>query len=111
MVRKTFLWLALFLTSVSLGMAQPSGDFGFAFDATDAPVWDLTGIYGVELTSVSIVHDQKGRLRGNGDALVQVGADVVAARYNVNGSVSGGGQDTRAKFTVKLTGQDVIAGD
>jgi hypothetical protein len=65
----------------------------------------------VDLTSVAIQHDSKGQLRGSGSALVQVGADVVAANYNVNGSVSGGGQDTRAKFTVKLKGRDSIAGE
>lgn len=113
MARKTLTWLTLLMTSAWASMAQPSGDLGFKFDATDMPVWDLSGVYtlpGFE-SIIPVQHENSGRLSGRGAAMVRVGNDVAAATYNVSGSVSGSGFDTRAKLSVKLKGRDYIMGE
>lgn len=107
---KTFGWLALLMGSLTLSSAQPSGNLGFIFEADDLPVWDLTGLYSAGPTVISVQHDNNGRLRGSGAAMVQAGSDVVAASYKVSGAISGSGVDTRARFSVKLTGRDYIVG-
>ena len=61
--------------------------------------------------SVDVTEDAKGRLSGASTTILNVGNDFVAANYTVKGKISGGGNGiNRASFTVKLTGQDTIAG-
>lgn len=116
-------WLAALFLSSSLCLAQPSGQAIFVFDASNVPVWDLSGPYALTTPisgagdtpvtlsyTVVINHEMSGRLRGSGQTLVQIGDEVVAAQYKVQGNVTGRSGETRASFTVTLRGRDVIAG-
>ncbi len=129
-MKNRLLSLPALLLSLPLAFAQaPSGPVSFTFDRTTFPVWDFTGAYQfnqqmvgvgalVPLSfPVSITHDLAGRLRGSGATVVTLGQgqEVVflAANYVLNGTVSGGGNATRATFTVTLNGDglDFIGGE
>ena len=120
-----FCFLVFLLSSLYLGSAQaPSGLVSFSFDSPGSLVYDLTGSLSIEQPmigaggqetpiafSVDVTDDAKGRLSGTGMTILNVGNDFVAAAYKVNGKTSGGGNSVnRASFTVKLTGEDTIAG-
>jgi len=122
-MKNRLLFVPVLLLSFPLALAQaPSGPISFAFDRTTFPVWDFTGAYqfdqqvvGVGAISdlsfaVYLTHDLAGRLRGTGTTMLSLGQDVVAANFVLNGSVSLGGNATRAIFTVSLSGDDLIAG-
>src|SRR6266567_1383204 len=103
--KRRFCFLAFLLSSIYLGSAQaPSGAVGFSFDAPSAHVYDLTGSLFTEQQmigagdqetpisfSVDVIEDAKGRLSGNGETILNVGNDFVAAHYTVKGKISGGG--------------------
>ncbi len=116
-------WVGL-LASAQLASAQPSGQAGFAFGVENAPVWDLGGIYSLTTPlsgaggtpislsyTVVIDHESRGTLSGEGTAIVRIDDQPVAAFYTVRGSVTGGGDLTRANFSVSLRGRDWILGD
>lgn len=123
--KSRFCFLAFLLSSICLCGAQaPSGLIGFSFDSPGSLVYDLTGSLSIEQSmigaggqetpiafSVDVTDDARGRLSGAGTAILNVGNDFVAANYTVKGKTTGGGNSVnRASFTVKLTGQDTIAG-
>ncbi|MGO9200690.1 MAG: hypothetical protein ACLQM8_09140 [Limisphaerales bacterium] len=125
-MKNRFLFLPVLLLSLPLASAQaPSGSVSFTFDRTTFPVWDFTGAYqfnqqivGAEAVAplsfpVFINQDLVGRLHGAGTTIVTLGTYVVSANYVLNGAVSGGGNATRATFTVSLVGDglDAIAGE
>jgi hypothetical protein len=103
----------------------PSGEFNFAFDAATTPLIDLTGEFstsqnivgqGGTLTpltyTIILTNDPSGKLHGTGVAIVQIGNDVIAAAYTAKGNVTGGGlHPTRVSLTVRLSGNDMIAGN
>src|SRR5437867_6908395 len=118
-------FLALLFLSICFGNAQaPAGVVSFSLDNTTAPVFDLTGGLSIDQQmqgaasqttplafSVDLAHDAKGKLTGSGITAVNVGNDFVAAQYTVKGRMTGGGnRPNRATFTVKLKGEDTIAG-
>jgi hypothetical protein len=106
--------------NTAVSQSVPSGPVSFSFTSSTAPVYDLTGSYQFEQQTLatggtpldlslgfSIQQDAAGRLRGSGVTNVQIGDDVVAARYTVNGSVNGGGgKATRAKLSILWLVQD-----
>jgi hypothetical protein len=122
-LKSLFCLLACLFASVCLA-EPPSGLVTFSFDSTNTPVWDLSGgltfdqdmqgagdVNTPVAFSVDVVQDTKGKLSGSGFTILNVGNDFVAAQYSVKGKVSGGGNSVnRASFTVKLSGEDVIAG-
>jgi hypothetical protein len=120
---KNRLWCAVLLLSVQFGTVQAQTLFGFDFNTSNFPAWDITGGYefnqpisgagGIQVPltyTVFISHDAKGKLTGSGTTLVNVDGQVVAATYKVNGTVSGGGNGTRANFSVDLKGKDFFYG-
>ncbi len=120
---KNRLWCAVLILTAQFGVVQAQTRFGFDFNTSNFPAWDFSGGYlldqpisGIEgipvpLTyTVYITHDTKGRLTGTGTTLVNFDGQVVAANYTVKGSVSGGGTNTRANFTVTLKGKDWFYG-
>ncbi len=120
---KNRLWVAVFLFSSLLALAQPSSQMTFSFDRTATPVWDLSGSYHLDqpmlgaggapsplVYDIDIHQDAVGRLHGSGTTLVTIGTDTVAAYYTVGGGVTGTGKSARANFTVHLRGHDWIAG-
>lgn len=122
-IKCRLLFLPILFGSLSFGFAQPSGAVTFSFDRSSFPVWDFSGAYQLDQQvvgaggalldlsyGVEIVQDLSGRLTGSGVTLVAIGTDFVAANYSLRGNVSLGGNDTRAVFSVRLAGQDVIAG-
>ena len=116
-------WGARAQNTVS-NQAVSSGPVGFFFTNSNATVYDLSGGYLFEQQAVarggmpldlslgfSVQQDAAGRLRGSGVTNVQIGNDLVAARYTVNGSMSGGGgKPARARFSVRWQAQDAGAG-
>ena len=109
----------------------------FIFGDTNAPVWDISGIYqitnymlgpvirsagGVLITNpptevvfnqLGLGVDTHGKVTGGGWILVPVGNDVndvVGGYCTVSGKMSGGGTNTHVNFTVKLPGNGSIAG-
>lgn len=125
LAKSRFCFLAFLFSSLCLGSAQaPSGLVSFSFDSLASRVYDLSGSVAIEQAmigaggqetpiafSVDVTHDAKGRLSGTGMTILNVGNDFVAAAYKVNGKTSGGGNSVnRASFTVKLSGEDTIAG-
>ena len=123
--RNPFWFIALLLVSFQLCHAQaPSGDVSFSFGGDVAPIYDLSGSLTIEQQvigagdqttplsfSINISHDARGRLSGSGVTLMNLGNDFVAATYVVRGTASGGGlKPNRFSITVKLTGEDVLAG-
>ncbi len=120
---KNRLLCALFLLSLPCGVARAQSSLGFDFDTSNYPAWDISGSYqlnepiigagGIPVTlsyTVYITHESKGKLTGSGTTLVTMGDQVVAANYKVSGSVSGGGNNTRANFNVSLSGKDWFYG-
>ena len=116
-------WLACFLVSAQIASAQPSGQAAFAFGPENAPLWDLSSVYSLSTSllgagdspiplsyTVVINHGARGTLSGEGTTIVRIDNQPVAAFYNVRGSVSGGGDLTRANFSVSLRGRDWIFG-
>jgi hypothetical protein len=115
---------ATIVASIVSGLAQaPSGGVNFFFDRSTVPLWDFGGAYqfdqeiiGVDQTplplsySLVITQSVTGTLYGKGTILVGVGNDAPAANYSVSGRTTGGGNTTKAKFTVRLSGQDFVAG-
>src|SRR5688572_6271240 len=122
MIMKTCL-LALALTlcgTVGSIAAPPLGTFIYDFNATNNPIWDLSGPLelnqeiigaagsGIPL-SMPITVDQsiKGRLAGSGYANVLVDTNIVNARYRVEGKIYTASTNTRVKLNVRATGRDV----
>ncbi len=117
--------LPLLVLSIAVSRGQaPSGAVSFAFDQGSYPLWDLSGNYALsqsaiersgQLTpvssSVGMVQDMHGLLKYRGTTMLTIGTDTVAAKYVLAGKVTGGGNKTRAMFTVRLTGEDVLAGE
>ena len=119
---RNIVFFAVLLLSATAVFAQPSGQVGFGYGATNVPVWDLTGPYVLDQPmtgagdaqlplsySIYINHDPNGHLHGSGTTLVTSGGTTVAATYSVSGSVSGGVNGARASLSVKLKGKDSIA--
>jgi hypothetical protein len=114
----------LLLSTCLAGAQVPSGLVDFSFDTPTARVFDLSGSLAIEQQMigagdqetplsfpVDVTQDSNGKLSGSGVTVVNVGNDFVAGNYKIKGKVSGGGNSVnRASFTVKLTGQDTIAG-
>src|SRR5258706_2676561 len=123
--RNRFWFIAFLLLCFQLCRAQaPSGDVSFSFGGDTAPVFDLNGSLSLEQEiigagdqttplsfGVNVVHDARGRLSGTGITFVNVGNDGVFANYVIRGTASGGGtRANRFSITVKLTGEDFVAG-
>lgn len=115
-------WVVLLL-SAHLASAQPTGQSVFVFSADETPVWDLSGAYVLNTPmqgagdeplplsyGVSVDHQSKGKLFGEDIVLVNIGDETVAGVYTLRGSVSGGGDITRANFSVSIRGTDWISG-
>jgi len=114
--------LAAFGTVASFA-ASPIGTFIYDFNATNNPLWDLSGPLefnqqiigavgsGIPL-SVPINVDQniKGRLEGSGFATLLVDTNPITARYRGEGKVYTASDKTKVKLNVRATGQDVISG-
>ena len=114
----------LFFSVFLAGAQAPSGLVDFTFDTSSARVFDLSGSLVIEQQmigagdqetplsfGVDVIQDSNGKLTGSGMTIVNVGNDFIAASYTVKGKVSGGGNNVnRASFTIKLTGQDTVAG-
>src|ERR1051326_6103742 len=123
-VKTALLSTLLFLTVIDFGLAQaPSGTVSFSFDRSTVPLWDLTGTFQfnqqigtgdqtrVKLNySIPVTQNIRGILSGSGTILVGVGNDAVAADYIATGRIIGGGNHTKARLTVRLHGDDVLAG-
>ena len=120
---KNRLCCAALILTAQLGAVQAQTGFGFDFDTSNYPAWDISGGYlldqpitgagGTQVPlsyTVYINQDSKGKLTGSGTTFVNVDGQVVAASYKVSGSVSGGGTGTRANFSVSLKGDDVVYG-
>jgi hypothetical protein len=103
--------------------AAPSGVFYYAFNASDAPLWDLTGEYNIQdqiqakdsppvpvALNFYVVQDEKGRLRGEGMTAIAIGSDLVAGEYKASGSVKTSGGVTRTQLKLTYKGEGVIAG-
>ena len=117
---------AIFLVSgISIGLAQaPSGVLTNFISGSTAPVYDLTGSYGLDQTiegiggtpvdlsfQVFINQDAQGRLQGLGNiTLVGVGNNVVAGIYTLSGRVLTTRGETHARFIVHMRNRDVVAG-
>jgi hypothetical protein len=120
---KNRLWCAVLILTAQFGAVQAQTVVGFDFDTSNYPAWDLSGSYTLDqpitgaggtlvpLTyTVYITHDAKGKLSGSGMVMVNVDGAVVAASYTLKGNVSGGGNDTRANFSVNFNGDDWFYG-
>jgi len=120
-----FLAFTLFSALTTLSRADaPSGEFSIDFDASSTPLIDLSGSFETSQSiigaggtttplvfSLNLTNDPSGRIRGTGAAIVQIGDAFVVGNYVANGNVSGGGvHDTRVSLVVRITGEDVIAG-
>jgi hypothetical protein len=101
----------------------PSGRVTIAFDRSNVPVWHIAGPYGFQHDAVAfgstdltvaygltIEQDERGRLDGEGQTILQIGADFVAADYKVSGRISTHDGNARAVFSIKLSGTDTIGG-
>jgi hypothetical protein len=111
------------LSTASTFATPPLGTFVYEFNATNNPVWDLSGpldlnqeIIGTAGSTiplgVPITLDQnvKGRLAGSGFTSVLVDTNVLTARYRVQGKVYTAANKTKVRFNVRATGRDIIAG-
>lgn len=101
----------------------PNGTLTFDFSVTNSPIFDVGGDYqfdqviigagGTEIPfsyGVSFTQDVRGLLLGQGETIVNVGNDFVAAAYSVRGRISGGGPETRVVLVIRLKGEDFITG-
>jgi hypothetical protein len=115
--------LALLVFSLQVCSAQaPSGTITIPVDPTVAPIWDLTGTLDVSQPvqssggevllgfAIPVTQDARGRLTGSGVIFLDVNGETVASDFTADGRVSGGGDSTKVTLTVKLTGEDVVAG-
>jgi len=120
---KNRLCCAALILTAQLGAVQAQTGFGFDFDTSNYPAWDISGAYLLDQPitgaggapvplsyTVYITHDSKGKLTGSGQTLVNVDGQVISATYKVSGNVSGGGTGTRANFSVNFKGNDVVYG-
>ena len=121
---KNRLWCAVLLFTVQFGaVVQAQTQFGFDFNTSNYPAWDISGTYVLSqpitgvgglpvplVYTVPITQNSKGKLSGTGWTILNVDGQYVATHYTVKGSVSGGGNDTRVNFTVTLKGQDFFYG-
>ncbi len=118
---KKTLSISLLLASAHFCLAD---QVCFNFDASTAPVYDVTGEYLMQQDAVSggqtlpvafylgVNHEGSGRIRSSGSTILQFGTDYVAALYDVVGSVSGGdAHPIRVNFSARLRGYDWIAGE
>ena len=126
MIKRHLPSLAILFLSLQFCQAQvPSGQMTLYFNNANTVVYDLTGTYQlsqeivgaagstVDVTAygVAIAQDAQGRLQGTGTILVSIGSDFVAADYTASGKISGGGSSvTRATLSLRLKGDDVVAG-
>ena len=123
-IKRSLLLSVVLLASAYFCRADaPSGPVSFSFGAENAPVYDLTGSFQINQTmlgagqtevglsyGIEVTQDARGFLTGTGITLLEVGNDFVAAEYTAKGKISGGGAGTRVTLSVRLTGEDVIAG-
>lgn len=120
---KNRLWCAVLILTAQFGAVQAQTVVGFDFDTSNYPAWDLSGSYTLDqpisgaggtlvpLTyTVYITHDAKGKLSSSGSMMVNVDGAIVYASYTLKGNVSGGGNDTRANFSVNFKGDDWFYG-
>ena len=120
---KNRLWCAVLILTAQFGAVQAQTQVGFDFDTSNYPAWNISGTYTLDqpitgaggtlvpLTyTVFIAHDSKGHLNSDSTILVNIGGQVVAAHCTIKGTVSGGGTDTRANFSVTLKGDDWFYG-
>jgi hypothetical protein len=117
--------LAVLLLSLQLGLADapPAGVYTIAFGPETAPVYDLSGPYNLALQipgaggqmldlefGIGMSQDNKGQLTGSGVTVLLLEGEYLAAAYKVNGKVQRSSGVTRVNFTVKLNGNQAIAG-
>jgi hypothetical protein len=115
----------LLLSSLQFGFAQSESNIlTFVFGPPAAPVWDISGIYqitnhmqGAKFRPTEIVFrdlilgvDAKGKVGGAGTTITLVGDDYTGGDYKVSGKVSGGGDKTQVKFTIKYKGNGIVGG-
>lgn len=102
----------------------PSGVITLNFNNPATAVYDMAG--GLQISEyllgsggsvtplsfgVDVTQDVRGRISGTGSTILTVGGDTVAAVYTVKGQISGGGgHPTRLTLSIRLHGQDVLAG-
>src|SRR5262245_19911981 len=123
-VKNRVIFLSVLLSALNVCLAQTdSATYTFSFDNTTAPVYDLSGPYTFTLPvdgagnlvlglsfGAGISQDQNGKLTGSGVTLLYIGTESVAASYDLKGKISRSGGVTRVNFSVKLNGDDIIAG-
>jgi len=116
---------ALLLSSLQFGFAQSQSNIlTFVFGPPATPVWDISGPYqitnrmqGAKFRPTEVVFpglglsvDAKGKVTGAGTIVALVGGYYVGGDYKASGKVSGGGDKTQVKFTIKFQGNGVVAG-
>jgi hypothetical protein len=115
--------LALFVCATA-GLADaPNGQITFSFGVDDVPVYDLGGFFQFDQTliassqtefplsyGINLTQNNQGFLSGAGVTAVNVGDNFFAADYTARGRVSVRQGSTRVTLTVRLKGQDFIAG-
>jgi len=123
-LKRSILIVTVLLSFIELCRADPpNGTVSFAFDASTAPVWELTDSYGFQQTiigtggaetalsfGIDLTQDERGSLFGSGGTVVNVGNDFVFATYSVKGKISGGDDNTHVTLNVRLSGEDFITG-
>ncbi len=124
-MKKLSLCAALLVSSLQLVSAQIQTNLDvFFFGPPATPVWDISGIYRITnhmespkirpldiiFNDIGIGVDAHGKVIGAGTILVLVGDGIVGGDYKVTGKMSGGGEKTRANFTVKFKGNGTVAG-
>jgi hypothetical protein len=103
--------------------ASPLGTFTYDFNATNNPLWDLSGplvlnqqMIGAAgagipfIVPITVDQNIKGRLASSGYANVLVDTNVINGRYRVEGKVYTASARTKVKLNVRTTGRDVISG-
>jgi hypothetical protein len=123
--KKHLFGTALLLSSLQFGFAQSESNIlTFVFGPPATPVWDVSGPYqitnhleGAKLRPTDIVFngldlsvDAKGKIKNTGTIVALVGDDYTGGDYKVSGKVSGGGDKTQVKFTIKYKGNGIVAG-
>jgi len=110
--------------SATVGLADaPNGQISFSFGVDDIPVYDLTGAFQFDQTligsgqveqplsyGINLTQDNRGFLSGSGVTAVNVGDNFFAADYTARGRVSVRQGSTKVTLSVRLRGQDFIAG-
>jgi hypothetical protein len=123
-LRSLFIAVLVFAIQSSHAVA-PIGAISIPIDPTVAPVYDLNTTVspshsiigsGGALTPMSydlpLSMDASGRITSAGGPVVlTVGDSAVASDVKVSGRISGGGGNvTKVNITVKLSGEDIVAG-